>query len=336
MKFSNIPQKLAVVAMLAFIAVQSKAQGSPLTGLSQPGNGYSNQAGTGPSATVFNGKIYFAFIANDSSDTLWITTSTDGSTFTYPGANYLGIVMQAHTAPSITTWNNELWIAYTGTSGQIYLISSPDGTTFTSPTAVLYETGSPFIANSQPTIAVFNGSLWITAVVNGSGTTTYLESVNTSNGTSFLTNDDCGISAPDGAEPQTGAGVGLTVYGGSQLAYAFQAQGDWNHELVVCTTTGTASGTYYEPAGFEVGSGVSALTYQGDLVLAYKELHNGNDLIISASNGTDFNDFLTNTYSGIQTNGNQEISPGAFLFGDYYYLAYTQNNSGHHLYVTHN
>jgi len=336
MRFANVMQKLAVAALLVIPAVQSKAQLNPLYYLAQPGSVFTNQEfGTSPSMTVFNGDLYIAYQANDGSHTTWITVSTNGGiTFNTP-THYTNILTQSASTATIISWNNELWLAYTAENGDVYLMSSSNGVNFSSPVLLYYGGGSggTVIANSSPTLAVFNNTLWISVVVNGSGTTTYLETLTTTNGTTFTTASYCGDQAPDGAEPQTGAAVGVAVFS-NKLWYAYQAQGDWNHELVVCSTNGENGGqAYYEP-GLQVGSGVSAVSYQGDLILAYKAYSGDNDLTIASA--PDGATYTTNAYSGITINGNQELNPSAAVLGNVFYLAYTQNNSGHHMYVTNN
>jgi len=339
MRISRVIKSLVALTMLIGVAASANAQSDPLYYLYQPGTEYSNTLATGPAATVFNGTIYIAYMGNGT-NTLYIATSSDGVSFT-PGTAYPSIQIQSYTGVAIATWNSRLWIAYTAPGGYVNLISSSDGVNFSSPTQVYYSTGYPLLANSQPTIVVFNNLLFISAEVNGSGTTTYMETVSTGNGLSFTTATWCGSAGPAGEEPQTGAAIGMAVFN-NLLYFAFQAQGNWSHELLSCSTPAVSGGGYTwnvynssNPSGLiEAGSGISAMAYDNALYFAFKELSGNNNLIMAKT--SDGSAVTWNMYSGITTNGRNQITPSAFLFGTMYYLAYTQNSSSHYLFVTEN
>ncbi|OBQ09394.1 MAG: hypothetical protein AN482_11755, partial [Anabaena sp. LE011-02] len=59
-----------------------------------PAKGYPGITFQGsPTMTVFNNKLYIAFKANDSSNTLYVTSSSDGVNWTTPAKGYPGIVL---------------------------------------------------------------------------------------------------------------------------------------------------------------------------------------------------------------------------------------------------
>jgi hypothetical protein len=87
-------------------------------------------------------------------------------------------------------------------------------------------------------------------------------------------------------------------------------------------------------SNLQVGSGISATTYNGSLYLAYKVLSGDNDLtIVESTNGVTLE---SNVYTGIQINGNQELNPSTTVFNDLYYLTHASNDSGHRMYLTNN
>jgi hypothetical protein len=91
----NIVGKLATFISTVLFGFTLNAQTAPVLNLSSPvavGSSPSMAAGMGVSATVFNGRIYLAFQSNDNSS-LWISSSSDGATFTDPGTPYTSILM---------------------------------------------------------------------------------------------------------------------------------------------------------------------------------------------------------------------------------------------------
>jgi hypothetical protein len=325
MRFTNFFAGLAVATLLPVCAFNSQAQPNPLNSLAQPGTEYSSQEfGTSPSMAVFNGKIYIAYQSNYSDHTTWITSSSDGVNFSSP-QHYTNFLSKSATGPTIIAWNGWLWLAYTGVDRFVYLASSSDGIDFSGAYAMFEP------ADSSPTLAVFNNLLWITVEENGSGSATNMVTFTTANGGSAVEVNYCGTAGPNGEQPQTGAAIGLTVFN-NRLYFAFQAQGNWSHELLVCSTDGIHNGTSNVYPNLEVGSGISATAYNGALYLAYKVLSGNNNLTIAeTTNGTTFS---TNVYSNIKINGRQQINPSTAVFGSYYYLTYASNDGDHHMYLT--
>jgi hypothetical protein len=324
---AKIVVALAVCLLFGMSAVSTFAQGAPPLNFA-PVVQYTAQLGTGGEMTVFNGAMYMAFMANDSSYTLYIKKSTDG-TWTVPSNHYPSIIMMASTGPAIAAFNGRLYVAYTGSDGYVYLISSADAVNFSSPIHVYYYNpslgGTMAMANAQPSMAVNDNLLWIGFERNAQNTSTFAELAGTDGNQNWYNGGDCG--GPNGEEPQTGAAIGLASFNGA-LYYAFQSQGEWSHHLVVCANH--ASTVY---SSIEVGSGISATAYNGSLYLAFKDITGDNHLHISGtSNGTTFTD---TTYSGIDTNGRQQIVPGTTVFNNTYYLNFVQNDTGHYLEATH-
>ncbi len=340
MKFASVLQKFTIAMLLAVSAAVAGAQSDPLTSLIGAGSQLSITAGTGPSLTVLNGTIYLAYKSN-SSQQIYVASSTNGgASFTNPGTPIATAL--ANTAPSITNWNGVLWVAYTNTSNNVYLMSSSDGgATWPNSIPVYSFTGSVQAqANSQPTIIPYDGYLFIVWQRQAPGSSTTFMEWTYFDGTTF--GEGLNLTGACGnltSQPQTGAGIGAAVFN-NQLYFAYQAQGGngWNHELSVCSVEPQASGTgsYAVYPTIRVGSGISALAYNGALYFAYKQQSDsGNSLVMAET--TDGVTFSKYQYSSeIETNGNNNISPGAFQYGSLYYLMYVQNGGNHYLYLTEN
>jgi len=216
---------------------------------------------------------------------------------------------------------------------------SSNGVTFSSPLSSKTNGLYAMLSSSQPTLAVYNNSLWVAWEENESGSSTtaaYASATTYSSetGLNFESSAGC-LTGPDGEEPQTGAAIGLSTYldhtnGDTFLAMAFQAQGDWNHQLITCNTDGASVTKYSNPTD-QAGSGVAATFFGGYLYWAYKELSGDNVLYVNGS----YDDVTLNPvlYSGIKTNGRQNIAPATVVFNNTYYLAYTENSGTHHLWV---
>ncbi len=82
---------------------------------------------------AFNGRLYIAFKANDSSNTLYVTSSSDGVNWTTLAKGYSGITFQG--SPTMTVFNNKLYIAFKAndSSNILYVTSSSDGVNWTTP-----------------------------------------------------------------------------------------------------------------------------------------------------------------------------------------------------------
>lgn len=343
MKFVSVLQKLTIAMLLAIFAAVAGAQSDPLTNLIGAGSKLPIQAGTGPSVTVLNGTIYLAYMSNSGTQQFYVVSSTDGgATFSNQGKAIATVL--ANTAPSITNWNGVLWVAWINTSGNVCLNSSSDGGATWGNGIGVYDSTADGIraqSNSQPTIIPYLGQLFIVWERQESGSSytwlewTYFDGSKFGDTASLQVYGGCSDLS---TEPQTGAGIGAAVFN-NQLYFAYQSQGGngWNHELSVCSVGPLENpGSHAVYSNIRVGSGVSALAYNGALYLAYKQLSDsGNSLVMAKT--TDGVTFLTHQYSSkIETNGRNNISPGAFQYGNLYYLMYVQNSGDHYLYLTEN
>lgn len=312
------------------------AQTSPLTGLSA-GVPYSNIAfGVSPSMAVFSSKVFVAYQMNDSSHRVQVTYSTNGTTWSNTQTIVPGVTVASATSPSITAFNGALWLAYTAQSNNfIYLTSSTDGVNWSTPVP----TGLG-VANSSPTLTTFSqGSYLILVFVqNGFSTTTTILTYSSTDGNHFSQQIMCSPTNDNQPQPQTGAAIGVAEYGNlgqNALWYSWQAQGNWNHELVVCNAPLAGASSYYIPSPQNrPGGGISAAVYGSFLYLNYENYGNHGLAVVqvdhngSSTSGT--------PYSNNQINGNQQINPSAAIFNGLYYVTYTANSGSHYMYLTHN
>jgi frataxin-like iron-binding protein CyaY len=113
--------------------------------------------GNSPAMAVFNNELYLAFQANDSSNTLFVTSSPDG--VTWPDATQIPNV-QMGGVPSMTTFNGKLYVAFRANdkTNDAFIASSSDGVHFTSQD--LFEPITQGTLPSDPTLVAYNNTLY--------------------------------------------------------------------------------------------------------------------------------------------------------------------------------
>lgn len=103
----------------------------------------------GPSLTTFNGLVYMAYVGPNTGN-IYVASSSDGLHFS--GAVNTGINPGSFISPSITVWRSQLYLAY-NSGGQVYVITSTNGSLWTGPQAVNfggYPVAPPIDADWQP------------------------------------------------------------------------------------------------------------------------------------------------------------------------------------------
>lgn len=331
---------IGVMTAIIAIAMSVHAQSAPSLNLTSPVNIGSNpqtSTGMGMSSAVFNGTLYVAFKANNG-PSLWIETSTDGVTFTDPGAHYTNI--QSNYAPSLIVFGAKLYLAYTTTSGGISIVSSSDGVNFSSATSVFVPSGvgNSVSVTSPPTLVVYNGILYA-----------YWESDYTDPGTGANANIVGGIGSADGTDfylsapfctisssqnigtyrPRSQARVGAATFApsgnaGEELVVAIQAADPSDastNELLVCQ-----DGSFNTYSDIKPGSGIAAAVFNGSLYLAFKYNHSDNELELTGTeDGNTFTDPVV-SYNGIRIFGSNEVAPSMTVFNNVLYVFNAANN----------
>ena len=145
-------RRLAFLSLLFLFTSTILAQTYPTFTCNQTSNLIAE--GFSPALTVFNGLVYQAFV-NSATGNLAVATSADGKTFSNPTPT--GVHLGTG-SPSITTFNNKLYIAYQ--SGELpYLISSSNGTTWSS-SELVDMPGYPTMSNDRPAIYAYGSYLY--------------------------------------------------------------------------------------------------------------------------------------------------------------------------------
>lgn len=328
------------MSALIAISISVHAQSAPSLNLTTPVNIGPNPqtaTGMGMSSAVFNGTLYVAFKANNGS-TLWIETSSDGVTFTDPGAHYTSI--QSNYAPSLIVFGGKLYLAYTTTSGGISIVSSSDGVNFSSAASVFVPTGigDSVSATSPPTLVVYNSILyayWESDYTDPStgANANIIRAIGSSDGTDFyLVAPFCTISSTQNIgtyRPRSQARVGATVFVPTgkvdeELVVAIQAANPSDastNELLVCQ-----DGSFNTYSDIKPGSGIAAAVFNGSLYLAFKYNHSDNELELTGTeDGNTFTDPVV-SYSGIRIFGSNEVAPSMTVFNNVLYVFNAANN----------
>lgn len=268
--------------------------------------------------STWQDQLYVLFQANDPSNTLYVTSSVDGTNFTTPARGYDGI--RIGSPPAMAVFNDLLYVAFQANdpSHTLYVSSSPDGITFTTPAI-----GYPGIQiGGAPAMAVFMDQLFIAFQANDPSNTLHVTS--SADGRNFTT--------PARGYPgiQIGSPPAMAVMNG-RLYIAFQAN-DPSHTLYI---TSTADGTSFTtPAvaypGIQIGSAPAMAFYEDKLYIAFQANDPGNTLYVTSSpDGTSFTSPAI-AYPGILIGG----APAIGVANGRLYISFQANDPSHTLYVT--
>ena len=268
--------------------------------------------GSTPSFANFNGKLYAAFRANDSSNSLWIASSTDGVNF---GSQVNLGNIQMGSAPSLAVFNSKLYVAFQAndSSHKLFVSSSSDGVTF--PAA----TGYPSIEiGSAPSLAALNGVLYVAFQANDPSNALWIaQSSDGVNFSSGITND------------QTNTSPSLTTFN-NLLYLGFRANDSSNILYVNSSSNGSFGGsTAY--SNIAMGSAPALAAANGVLYVAFQANDSGHELYVTGS--TTGSGFPSATgISSISTGG----APTAAAFGSNLSIGFIANDPSNLLFATEN
>jgi len=285
-----------------------------------PATGYSGITLSGaPGLAYFNNKLYVAFKANDSSNYLYITTSSDGSTFSTPATQYSSVILTG--SPALTVFNGVLFIAYLNPSNsELMMVDSTDGVNFSAPYAIEAPGIGPFYSSSSPSLTVFNNQLIIAYLDLSSGYERYSTSTN---GATFV--------GPGPISTYTASSApALTAYNGILYASFQEAS---NHDLVVATSQDGSAFTYQTAySGIQIGGQPSMVGSVYGLVVSFRSNDGYHVLFVTSGNSAAGLAVPATGYTGIRMGSD----PGMAVFGtNQIYLAFQSNDSYHILFVTH-
>ena len=113
-----------------------------------------------PALAVFENKLWIAFVANDASNQLLVSSSADGSDLE-PSTQVQHQSSKA--APALAVFENRLWIAFVANdaSNQLLVSHSAGGKNWSPSTKVQNQS-----SKAAPALAVFENRLWIAFVAN--------------------------------------------------------------------------------------------------------------------------------------------------------------------------
>jgi hypothetical protein len=228
---------------------------------------------TAPALAAFRDRLYMAFQSNDGTNSLTVTSSGDGDSFT-PVRAYPGIRMGS--APAMAEFDGMLVIAFQANdaSHSLYVTMSADGASFSAPARRYADS-----TGASPALATFNRRLYLAFQANDASHTLHLSS--TGDGVNFTPGRPYpGVLA--------GSAPALTVFNG-QLYVAFQAN-DPGHALFVMSS---GDGTNFTPqkgqAGITMGSAPALTVLNNRLRVGFQADDASHSFYVTNSaNGTGF------------------------------------------------
>ncbi len=274
-----------------------------------------NSMGSKPALASFNGSLYLAFQANDSSHSLWITSSTSGASF--PGAaNYPNIKIGG--APGMAAFNNQLFLAFQANdaSHELWVTSATAQAGFSTPTSY-----PSILMGGAPAMAVFNNKIYIAFQANDPGHTLHVTS--SSDGGSWP-------AASQVANVAIGSDPAMAVFNG-KLYIAFRANDPSNNVWIASSSDGV-NFTSQLIAGQSMGGSSSPALAVSNCVLYYIYGANDvqNEMLVTASiDGSNWQGPAA--YSEIQMGA---TGPGAAPFGNSVFVGFQSNDSRNVLFTT--
>ncbi len=344
MDIRSIAKACLYLALAGNLNVAARAQSAPIPNF----NNYvrlspDTKAGLGASATLFNGAVYLA-MKGMGNNNFYLSTTTNGSGVTTTSRSD-GEFALLNFAPSITVYNNSLYMAFTDGYGHVYLTNSGGGaaSSFSTP-QLIYEPGqygNYLMPNSPPTLVVFNGYLYVFFELVDQANGNQIQSLYY-DGSSWHASGSCAYvprSVASGATDHSA--VGAAVFNSKLVVGAQIGSSSTSNVLSVCTATGVSDpGNFITYSSINPEGGIAAGLYNGGLYFAFKSNSTANYLVLTGTkDGTTFTtpgvffDGIETTHK-IQINGTAgyEIAPALLTFNSDLWVYYTANDNTHYLY----
>jgi hypothetical protein len=270
---------------LSYTGPSDPGGAGPQDDFSSPASGESSDVlGSKPAIATLNGRIYAAFQADNSSDNLFVTSSTPGTPFPVATGDpnvHIG------SAPAMAGFNSKLYIAFQAdnSSNNLFVTSSSDGSGF--PTA----TGHPNIhIGSAPAMTVFNNNLYIAFQADDSDHHLFVTS--SSDGTTWP-------AATYIPNVQIGSAPAMAVFN-EKLYVAFRANDTSNAVFITSSSDGVNFTSQSLPGQFMGWNSSPALvSYGGRLYCIYRANDAANEMMVTASSdGSNWDG--PKLYTGIQ------------------------------------
>lgn len=279
--------------------------------------------------------LWMAYGSTVSNDYIYISNSTDGVNWT----NVPISTLKRGFSPAIAFLNGNLWVAFVSDggagliNGALYLgyTNNPASGLWTVYPQLVTLTGSAIYPTNSPTLAVFNGQIWVNET-SQSGSNYFNDTFATSNGTTYTGATGCPRQDSYAIDPN--ASIAMIEWQ-NLMYFAYRTNSSAGNILRVCTTDGAINNptmTFLSPGVNPAGSGVSAVIYGNYLTFAYKNLNSNNQVIVGTPNGGSY----TQDEYATSMNGSSEITPAVAVYGSTYYMLYTAPATDHHLWTSHN
>jgi hypothetical protein len=222
---------------------------------------HKNVTSISPALTVFNNKLYMAYVA-DYSYQLMIASSSDGTTWS-PGTPILNQYTDA--TPALAVYNNKLFIAFVANNkSNSLLIASYDGTNWSGDSQVSNSSITQY-SYWPPSLAVYNNKLYVAFVAANSSGNVLIASYD---GTNW--SNDTNINQVTRAAPA------LIVYN-NELLVVFADNGLHDHLLYISSDGTNWPASTWVPDQYTSSAPVMAVL-NNKLYIAY--LANSRDLFI--------------------------------------------------------
>ncbi len=181
--------------------------------------------GSKPAMAFYNGKIYAAFQANDTSHKLFVTSTTNG--VPYPAATGYPDI-EIGSAPAIAEFRHQLYVAFQAddASHQLFVTSSSTGSGF--PTATPHPN---ILMGSAPAIAVFRSQLFIAFRANDASNDVWIASSN--DGFHFSSKRIAGPVNPQQMGPNSSPALVVS----NNVLYCIYGADDLAGEMLVMSST---------------------------------------------------------------------------------------------------
>lgn len=243
-----------------------------------------------------NETLYMIYVSSQN-NYLYSSPNTNGNYNGFANAGYLITTNAPTTGPAATVFNGKIYVAYTK-SGVVYITSSANGSTWSTPAAASIS-GSPGIDSSyKPGLTQYGTSLYL-SFIGSSGTTAYVAS--SADGIDFSN-----VQSVLSYYPISSA-ASVAVYNNT-LYVSFTTMA--NHYPLLANYTTATGWNYTIDYGLEIGNDPSLVVYNSALFIGGK------------SNYSEDNLWMTGTYNGstfsTATGYGQMLlqSPALALFGN--------------------
>ena len=196
-----------------------------------------------------------AYVANNPSNQLLVSSSADGRTWS--GNELVAAGESSKTAPALAAFGNRLYLAFVAnnSSNQLLICSSADGRTWTGNSPIGHES-----SQTAPSLAVFGNRLYVAYVANNSSN--QLLVCSTADGRTWSGNQLVAAGESSKTAPA------LAAFG-NRLYVAFVANNSSN-QLLICSSADGRTWTGNSPIGHESSQTAPSLAVFGNrLYVAY-------------------------------------------------------------------